>query len=490
MKTARIHRWPILSSATRTSSEPLGPNAGIREQRNPVNWGLAGLALSMLMASLDTSIANAGLPTLAHAFSATFRQVQWVVLSYLLAVTTIIVSVGRFGDIVGRRRLLIAGISLFTGASVACGAAPSLEVLMASRAVQGLGAAVMMSLSMASASEAVSTERIGRAMGLLGVMSAVGTAIGPSVGGLLVSAMGWRSIFLVNVPLGIVSLAIAIRHLPAPLETPKERTHTFDIFGTVLLAIALGAYALAMTSGRTSFGPANFALLAIALAAICLFVFVESRVNFPLIQPSILRSHPVSASLTCSAVVSTVMMSTLVVGPFYLSRALGLNAISVGLALSVGPLVVAINGVPAGRMSDRIGAPKMATYGLSTMVIGSLMLALTSPQFGVVGYIGPIIITTAGYAYFQTANNTSVMAWIAANQRGVVSGMLSLSRNLGLITGASAMGAVFSIASGSTDAAVAQPHAVALGMRVTFAVATVFLAGSLALFSRLRVHLT
>jgi len=151
------------------------------------------------MPSLDTSIANVGLPALAQSFHASFQHVQWIVLAYLLAITTLIVSAGRLGDIVGRRRLLIAGIGLFTIASLLCGAAPTLSLLIAARAAQGLGAAVMMALTVAIAGETVPKTKTGSAMGLLGTMSAIGTTLGPSLGGLLIAGFGWPSIFLINV---------------------------------------------------------------------------------------------------------------------------------------------------------------------------------------------------------------------------------------------------------------------------------------------------
>src|SRR6185369_1645194 len=163
----------------------------------------------------DTSIANAGLPALAQAFSASFQAVKWIVLAYLLAITTLIVSVGRFGDIAGRRRLLLAGILLFTMASVLCGVSPTLWCLVAARAAQGLGAAIMMALTMACVSETVPKEKTGSTMGLLGTMSAIGTTLGPSLGGLLIAGFGWRAIFLVNVPLGLLTLLLAYRYLPA-----------------------------------------------------------------------------------------------------------------------------------------------------------------------------------------------------------------------------------------------------------------------------------
>ena len=188
-----------------------------------------------------------------------------------------------------------------------------------------------------------------------------------------------------------------------------------------------------------------------------------------------------SASLAISALVSTVVMATLVVGPFYLSRALGLDAAMVGLVLSIGPLVAALTGVPAGRIADRLGAKRMTILGLIGMASGSFVLSVMPLALGIPGYVAPIIVITAGYAVFQTANNTAVMKDIRPDQRGVISGMLNLSRNLGLITGASVMGAVFAFASATADITTARPEAVAAGMRITFAVAAVLIVVSLAL---------
>ena len=331
----------------------------------------------MLLSSLGTSIANVGLPTLAQAFTASFQEVQWIVLAYLLAITTLIVSVGRLGDIIGRRRLLLAGIFLFTVASVLCGVAPTLWLLIAARAAQGLGAAVMMALTMAFVGETVPKAKTGSAMGLLGTMSAIGTALGPSLGGVLISGLGWRAIFLVNAPLGILTFLLAHRYLPVDRREPKTDRAGFDHVGTLLLALTLAAYALAMTIGRGSFGSLNMALLLAAAFGVGLFVRAEARAASPLIRLAMFRDPVLSASLAMSTLVSTVMMATLVVGPFYLSRTLGLDEALVGLVLSVGPLVAALTGVPAGRIADRFGAQRMTIVGLIGIAAGSFILSMT-----------------------------------------------------------------------------------------------------------------
>ena len=457
------------------------PAIEVAEGKPSVRGALVSLSLSTLLSSLGTSVANVGLPDLALAFDASFRQVQWVVLAYLLAITTSIVSVGRLGDVVGRRRLLLTGIVLFSLASGLCGAAPVLWLMVAARAVQGLGAAVMTALALAFVSETVPTEKTGSAMGLLGTMSAVGTALGPSLGGVLIAAAGWRAIFLINIPLGLLTFVLARRYLFNAQQRRNVRRPGFDIVGTLLLVVTLGTYALAMTIGRGSFGLLNVALLSVAVVGGALFVFVEARVPSPLVRLPMFRDRALGKSLVMNGLVSTVMMATLVVGPFYLSRALGLDAAMVGIVMSIGPVTSALSGFLAGRIVDRLGAPRMVMAGLAQMAAGACALSLLPGTFGLAGYIIAVVVLSPGYQLFQAANNTAVMMTVRSDQRGVVSGMLSLSRNLGLITGAAVMGAVFAFASGAIDVAAARPEAIVSGMRTTFGVATALMVAAAAI---------
>lgn len=456
-------------------------NSRSAETTPSVRWALAGLALSVLLSSLGTSIANVALPSLAVAFHASFQAVQWIVIAYLLTITTLIVSTGRLGDIIGRKRLILFGISVFTLASLLCGMAPTLGLLIAARALQGIGAAIMMALAMAFVGETVPKEKTGSAIGLLGTMSAIGTALGPSLGGILITGLGWQAIFFINLPLGTLALFLAHRYLHVDQRKPGTERAGFDTIGTLLLALTLAAYALAMTTGRGSVGLLNMALLLVAFFGAGLFVFAEARTASPLIRMAMFRKLELSASLANSALVSTVMMATLVVGPFYLSRSLGLDAAMVGLVMSVGPAVAALTALPAGRLADRLGTQRVTNAGLFGMAAGALTLSMLPPTFGIPGYLGPIVIITASYALFQTANNTAVMTDVSPEQRGAISGMLNLSRNLGLITGASVMGAVFSLGSSSNDITTAATDAVATGMRITFAVAAALVVGALAI---------
>ena len=416
---------------------------------------LAALSLTTLLSSLGTSSANVALPTLAEAFGSSFREVQWVVLAYLVAMTTLVVGVGRLGDLLGRRRLLVAGLALFSLASLLCALAPTLPLLIAARALQGVGAAAMMALAMALVGETMPKEKTGSAMGLLGTMSAIGTALGPSLGGVLLSAFGWRAMFLLNVPLGVAALFLARRSLPA--AQPARSTAPFDAAGMIVLVLTLAVYSLAMTF--------SVALLIAALIGLGVFLRTEARAASPLVRLAMFRNPVLSAGFAMSALVTTVVMATLVVGPFYLSGALGAGPAMVGAVMSVGPIIAALAGVPSGRLVDRFGAQAATLAGLAAMAAGAASLAMIPSSAGVGGYAAALAVTTAGYALFQAANNTAVTTSSAPAERGVVAGLLSLSRNLGLVTGASAMGALFALAGGAEK-----------GLRLTFAVAAFLVA--------------
>ena len=441
-----------------------------------LNRVLFSLSLSMLLSSLGTSIANVALPALAQAFAASFQAVQWVVLAYLLTITVVIVSVGRLGDLVGRRRLMLWGLGVFTLASLAGAASTTLWQLIAARVVQGLGAATMMALSMALVSERVPKHQVGSAMGLLGTVSAVGTALGPTLGGLLIGVCGWNAVFWIDVPLGLLALVMAHRHLPPDQASNAAKPVRFDPVGTVLLALSLAAYSLAMTLGRGAFGPVNAGLLLLALLGLGAFVFAEARVVAPLVRLATFRHPVMTAGFAASALVTSVVMATLVVGPFYLTGALQLDATHMGLVMSVGPAVAAVFGAPAGRLVDRVGSQLVGVAGLVIMFLGAATLPVAATTWGAAGYAGALGLITAGYASFQSANNTAVMTSATADQRGVVSGLLNLSRNLGLITGASAMGAVFSFGASTNLVATASAQQLTAGLRLTFLVAAALVA--------------
>ncbi|MBS7541402.1 MFS transporter [Ancylobacter lacus] len=367
----------------------------------------------MLLASLGTSIANIALPAFAVSFAAPFAEVQAVVVAYLGTLTLAVVLAGRLGDRYGLKPALLAGLGLFAAGALLCGLAPTLWLLVMARAVQGVGAAFLMTLALALMRQTAPPERLGRAMGLLGTMSALGTALGPPLGGLMLALAGWRGIFWAQVPLAAAGLALAAATLP------RERLREAP--------------------------------------------------------PAPSRRPPLGTGLVpgliVNLLVAAVMMATLVVGPFYLGRGLGLTETAVGLVMAVGPAVSIASGVPSGRLVDRLGSGRVLGIGLGLLGAGAFLLALLPQRLGVGGYVLAILVLTPGYQLFQAANTTAVLAPVAADRRGTVAGLLGLSRNAGLIAGTSLMGAVFAAGAGTGDLIHAAPAALAEGLRQTFLLA-------------------
>lgn len=367
------------------------------------------LGLSMLLASLGTSIANIALPTLAEVFLLPFIQVQAVVIGYLISLTITVVIAGRLGDRYGCKSMLIVGLIIFSLASLLCSVAPSLWILVAARSFQGIGAAFLMTLAMALTRQTVSKSQLGRAMGMLGTISALGTALGPVLGGFLLVVSGWQSIF--GLQFILAGIAIILARVLLPNDYIKKQIP-------------------ALTSLQTD--------------------------------------QNITPNLMVNLLVAAVMMTTLVIGPFYLSLGLNLDQIQVGLIMGIGPVVAILSGIPSGRLVDRWGSRYIVTIGLIFLIIGSSMLAILPKLMGISGYIMPIIILTSGYQLFQAANNTMTLADVPKARQGMVSGLLSLSRNMGLIIGASVMGAIFSFGVGTNQLTQATALAIIDGMQLTF----------------------
>lgn len=414
---------------------------------------VAGLALAILTASVGTSAANVALPALVTAFTATPGQVQWVVVAYLLAVTSISVTAGSAGDRWGRRRVLLAGISIFTVGAVAGALAPSLVTLVIARGVQGVGAAVMTALPLALARDLVADGRTGRIMGLLGTTSAVGTALGPALGGALIGWGGWTAPFWMMALLGAAALPLAVT-VPSARTITRTR-HRFDATGNVLLGAGIATYALALTAPMPNWPTGT--LLGGAAALLIGFLVVERRADAPVLAPALLRHRTITTGMITNILVATVMMTTLVVGPYALHDGLQLPLPLVGLVMAVGPVTSAISGVLAGRLVDRTSPPIMITVSLTILTVGAAALATVPTWWGVAGYIGALFILTPGYQLFLAANNTHTLSATDPTQRGAIAGALGLSRNLGLITGASAMGALYATLAAESDTAANGP---------------------------------
>ena len=432
----------------------------------PSRLALIALSGAMLLASMAVSITTIALPALSRAMEAPVSAVQWVVLIYLLSVTVTIVLAGRCADLFGQRFILLTGLIIFTVSSVFCAVAPSLTMLIAARALQGIGGAILIALPVSVIRGMVTGERTGSAMGLLASMSAVGTALGPAVGGLLIAGFGWRSAFILLALSGLIVLGLAAKAIPASEQTHKT-SRSLDLSGALLLAVVLFLYAV-MTSGQQS--GMNWGLsrtLPAILFALMLFIIVEIRSSSPLVPLTVLRNPAISASLITNGLISSVMMAMLVVGPLFLSFGLLLGEAQTGLVVAVGPVVAALAGIPAGRITDRFGVKSVLVAGLSAMSVALICMALLPVRLGTAGYIVSLIMLTPCFQLFLTANNTAIMLAAPEEQRGILSGLLGLSRNLGFMTGASVMATIFITALGQEDLIHAAVNSVSFAFTVT-----------------------
>jgi MFS family permease len=447
-------------------------------------WQLLALAVAMLLPSLGTSVANVALPTLQMTFGASVGEVQWVVLAYLLATTSLIVPLGRLGDQIGRRSLLLIGIFIFSAASAGAAFASNLGLLITTRALQGGGAAIMMALTLAMVRDVVPKDHAGGAIGLLGTVSAVGTALGPSLGGTLLAWSSWPALFVATATTGTVAFVLAGCILPKGTRRKLNRA-SFDVPGTLLLVSSLSAFALATTIEGVGSGWLNAGLVALGAGGVAAFIVVEQRTTSPLVRIDLLLDPRLSASLLSLMLVSAIVMTTLVIGPFYLVDALELDPVQTGLVMSIGPAIAALVGLPAGRLVDSVGSSKVTFAGLISVLLGAAMMAVLPTLSGTEGYISSLVFITAGYALFQAANNTGVMAGASEEQRGLVSGLLGMSRNLGLITGASAMSAVYAFGQqGSSKLGLAPGSATGFQLSFVLAAILAFSALLLALQAR------
>ncbi len=439
---------------------------------------LLGVCLMVLMATLDMSIVNVSLPSLVAELDTTFAAIQWVILSYVLALTCLMLTVSRLGDMFGKKRTFALGLVIFTVSSGLCGLAPSVGWLIAFRCLQGVGAAMSQALGMAIVTETAPPDRRGRAIGVIGATVSVGLSAGPSVGGLLIGLFGWRSIFFINVPLGVLAWIIFQRSTPE--LSPADKGARFDAAGAVTLFIALCCYCLAMTWGQDhGFGHARTLwLLAAAAVGATMFVAIEKRHPYPMLDLYLFKNIPFTLNLLMSAL-AFVGMSAMFVVPFYLQYALGFSPAVVGVLMVTVPLAMGVISPWAGSLADRRDPRAITLLGLCLTLAGCLAMTTITAESGWFGYVWRIIPVGLGLGFFQAPNNLAIMSNAPKERMGVASGLLNYTRVFGQTTGLPVMGSIFSLlvlgtgAASSQDMTVADPVLLAMGLQMVYGTAAV-----------------
>lgn len=395
---------------------------------------MTGIGSGVLMATLDASIINVSLPTMVKALQTTFATIQWIILAYLLVLTSLVLGVARLGDMFSKKRLYLSGLTIFTLSSLLCGLSPGVGWLIGFRVFQGLGAVMMQALGAAIITEIFPVAERGRALGIIGAIVSVGLAFGPAIGGVLIGWVGWRSIFLVNVPIGLIAALMIVRYIPS---LPPQRTgQTFDLLGAFLMMITLLAYALAMTlSERSGFhDPWIQALIILAIVGLSGFIAVEKVIRQPMIELTLFRDLRFSCNLLMAFLVF-VSFSGVFLIPFFLELVKGYQTVLVGLMMMVVPISMGLLAPFSGVLSDRFGPRGISLLGLLFILGGFLSLSTLQHDVTLEGYLLRIIPLGLGLGFFMSPNNSAIMGAVPRERLGVASGLMSLSRTLGQTTG-------------------------------------------------------
>ena len=401
---------------------------------------MAAVAIGVFLSTIDGSIVNVALPTLAHELDAPFAAVQWVVLAYLLTLVTLMMVAGRLADLRGKKPLYAAGFVIFTIGSLCCGLSPSIGWLLTARVLQAVGASLLMALGAAIATEAFPREERGRAMGLIGLMVSIGLISGPTLGGLILGVLPWQAIFFVNLPLGVFGTALVLRVVPVQPRPPRQ---PFDLRGAVLLFVTLLSFLLAVTLGPKAppGAPHILALGLVALVGGVSFVRLERTIEHPLVDLGIFRTSTLSVNVVTGSLVFVASSGLVFLVPFYLQDLQGRTPAEAGLLLVVSPLVMGLSAPISGWLSDRIGTRPLTVVGLVTLLVGYLLVGGLREDTPAWEYLARVFWVGLGMGIFNSPNNSAIMGAVPRERLGVASGLLSLTRTLGQTTGIALVGA-------------------------------------------------
>lgn len=414
---------------------------------------LALVWTGLFMTTLDASIVNIGLPTIARAFGTPLSgTIEWVIIGYLVVAAGLLLTVRRLSDMVGRTPIWMVGLGLFTLASVLCGAAPSVQLLILARLLQGGGAALLLATGTAMLTSAVPPDQHGRALGLGALAIALGTSVGPTLGGLITEHLSWRWIFYVNVPIGLVALAAARRVLPRGGGRSQGR---FDPLGAILLGVGVAGLTLGLSFGG-EWGWASARLLgtlALAVVALTGALLVERHVADPIIDLTLFRNRVFSSGIASMTLSMLALFSVGFLLPFYFEELRGFSTAHSGWLLTPMPLALAVVAPIAGAASDRLGSRLIAPLGLAINAVALFLLARLDATSSTGDIAWRLALAGIGQGLFQAPNTRAVMEAAPATEQGAASGILATARITGQALSVALSGAVFLGLGGSAGAA-------------------------------------
>jgi EmrB/QacA subfamily drug resistance transporter len=409
------------------------------------NWLIFLLvAIGIFMATLDGSIVNIALPSIMADFAVPLATIQWVVMIYLLTVTSLLLSFGRLSDIKGRRRVYSLGLCLFSLGSLFCGMAPSAGWLIGARFFQGLGAAMNMACTPALVIDTFPEGERGKAIGMMGSVTAFGLTAGPALGGLLIHYFSWRAIFYINIPIGLLTAA-GVFFLLKGSKADVSRPETFDWPGAVFLAVLLGALLMAFTHAY-DWGYLSFRILALitlaVIAGICL-LYVETRVRHPILSRSLFSIRLFSMPIVSAVILFVCLFTIVFLMPFYLIHPGEYPVNAAGGTMACVFVALFIVSPLSGALYDRIGSRLLCTFGMAIIGVSLFSLATIPADISFFSIIWRLSLAGIGTSIFLPPNSAAAFSAVAPKNRGVASATVAAARNLGMVLGVAIAGAIF-----------------------------------------------
>ncbi len=386
------------------------------------------------MTTLDSSIVNVALPTMAKELNTSMAGIEWVVTSYLITICATILLFGKLGDILGKTRIFKFGIGIFTIGSLLCGFSNTLFMLILSRIVQAIGAGAAMATNQGIITETFPANERGRALGMTGTAVALGTMVGPTLGGLIVSIAPWEYIFLINIPIGILVYIGVIKILPFK---KKMSDFIIDIKGSILFMISITLLFTSINFGQ-SLGYNNLFIVMsfiISLTLFAIFIRVEKNSDNPMLDIKIFKNRLFSLSIFCGFTSFISIGAVNIILPFYYQDVLSLSPSTAGLMMTVSPIILAVVAPLSGYLSDKIGSEKISALGLSILSIGIISLVIFNVNTSLI-VVGILVgLLSLGSGIFQSPNNSLIMSTVEKNELGIAGSINGLVRNLGTTTG-------------------------------------------------------
>lgn len=430
------------------------------------------------MSTLDGSIVNVALPVMAKALKVTTANIQLVVTSYLIIIAATILIFGRLGDIIGKTKVFKFGIALFTFGSLLCGLTSSLPILIIARVIQGIGAAGTMANNQGIITEVFPANERGRALGLSGTAVALGSLVGPALGGFIVDMTRWEYIFLINVPIGVITLFYAFKLLPKGHKTARGK---MDGVGALLFMFTIVPLFAALGEGQSIgfMDPIILIGFVVSIISFIVFVIVEKKKDNPLLQLQIFENKLFSLSIFCGFISFVAIFCTNIIQPFYLQDVMSFSPAHTGLILMIYPLILTVVAPASGHLSDKIGSEILTFIGLGLTSLGLLLMSTLNEHSAVISMVIFIGIMSIGNGLFQSPNNSLVMSTVPKDKLGIAGSVNALIRNLGMVCGiALATTLLYNRMSSKigyrvTDYVVGRNDAFIYGMKIVYIVAAV-----------------